>query len=198
MLTGLRAFNRESAVETMSAILKEEPPEFLDSGRKISPALDRIVRHCLEKSPGSRFQCAGDAAFDLEAFTGSAAEFPSENPKDRRRVGSSAKTRFRRPRPRPARDRLLGRETRRLSPRAELPARDVSARIDSQRALHAGRRDDSLQRLVERPAERNLLDADRQQRVAALRGPALDASRRLLPRRAGLLDGSPGGPRALT
>ena len=71
MLSGTRAFKRDSAVETMNAILKEEPPELSESGKTIAPALDRIVRHCLEKSPESRFHSAGDVAFDLEALSGS-------------------------------------------------------------------------------------------------------------------------------
>jgi Tol biopolymer transport system component len=69
MLSGERAFKRNSAVETMNAILKEDPPELSDSGRIVSPVLDRIVRHCLEKSPESRFHSAGDVAFDLEAVS---------------------------------------------------------------------------------------------------------------------------------
>jgi serine/threonine protein kinase len=70
MLTGTRAFRRDSPVETMSAILKEEPPELAETARGISPSLERIVRHCLEKSPAARFQSAGDVAFDLEALSG--------------------------------------------------------------------------------------------------------------------------------
>ena len=73
MLSGRRAFKGESAVETMNAILKEEPPEPDRTGTKISPDLDRLVRHCLEKSPGERFQSARDLAFDLEALVGSSA-----------------------------------------------------------------------------------------------------------------------------
>ena len=69
MLAGKRAFKGTSAVETMNAILKEDPPELLESGRNIAPALDRIVRHCLEKSPESRFHSAGDIAFDLDAIS---------------------------------------------------------------------------------------------------------------------------------
>ncbi|HET7452865.1 MAG TPA: protein kinase, partial [Thermoanaerobaculia bacterium] len=69
MLAGKRAFKGNSAVETMNAILKEDPPELLESGRNIAPALDRIVRHCLEKSPESRFHSAGDIAFDLDAIS---------------------------------------------------------------------------------------------------------------------------------
>jgi hypothetical protein len=71
MLSGRRAFKGDSHVETMNAILKEEPPELSQSGKDVSPALDRIIRHCLEKSPEARFHSAGDIAFDLEALSGS-------------------------------------------------------------------------------------------------------------------------------
>src|SRR5271170_6181700 len=69
MLSGKRAFHGESSVETMSAILKEEPPDLSETNRNVSPALERIVRHCLEKNPAERFQSARDAAFNLEALT---------------------------------------------------------------------------------------------------------------------------------
>ncbi len=69
MLSGKRAFHGDSAADTMSAILKEEPPDLTETNRTISPGLERIVRHCLEKSPAERFQSARDAAFNLEALT---------------------------------------------------------------------------------------------------------------------------------
>jgi eukaryotic-like serine/threonine-protein kinase len=68
MLSGRRAFQRETAAETTAAILREEPPDISESGRKVSPALERLVRHCLEKSPESRFQSARDLAFALESL----------------------------------------------------------------------------------------------------------------------------------
>ncbi len=69
MLSGKRAFHGDSAADTMSAILKEDPPDLNETNRNISPALDRIVRHCLEKSLAERFQSARDVAFNLEALT---------------------------------------------------------------------------------------------------------------------------------
>jgi eukaryotic-like serine/threonine-protein kinase len=69
MLSGKRAFHGDSAADTMSAILKEEPADLSETNRNISPALERIVRHCLEKSPAERFQSARDVAFNLEALT---------------------------------------------------------------------------------------------------------------------------------
>jgi Tol biopolymer transport system component len=71
MLSGVRAFRRDTAAETMTAVLKEEPPELSDPSRPVSPALDRIVRRCLEKSPEQRFQSARDLSFALSALTGS-------------------------------------------------------------------------------------------------------------------------------
>ena len=67
MLTGRRAFHGDTAVETLNAILKEEPEEFAPE-LKVPPALDRVVRHCLEKKREDRFQSARDVAFALEAL----------------------------------------------------------------------------------------------------------------------------------
>src|SRR5450830_701269 len=71
MLTGQQAFKRETAAESMTAILKEDPPEITVSGLGPSPGLQRIVQHCLEKKPGERFQSARDIAFALQALSGS-------------------------------------------------------------------------------------------------------------------------------
>ena len=73
MLSGKRAFHRDTAADTMSAILKEDPPELSQSGKAIPPGLDRIVYHCLEKSPEQRFQSARDIVFALESLSGLSA-----------------------------------------------------------------------------------------------------------------------------
>ena len=73
MLSGRRAFHGESAAETMSAILKEDPPELSDTNKSVAPALERLVNHCLEKNPEARFHSARDVAFALESISGSAA-----------------------------------------------------------------------------------------------------------------------------
>jgi Tol biopolymer transport system component len=70
MLSGRRAFHGDSAADTMSAILKEDPPDLSVTNQAISPGLERIVRHCLEKNPEQRFHSAHDLAFDLEALSG--------------------------------------------------------------------------------------------------------------------------------
>jgi Tol biopolymer transport system component len=71
MLSGRRAFHRESVAETMSAILKEDPPELSDTNKTVSPALERIVSHCLDKNPEGRFHSAREISFALEALSGS-------------------------------------------------------------------------------------------------------------------------------
>src|SRR5437870_6816116 len=69
MITGRRAFRRETMAETMTAILKEEPEELTESNPNISPSLERIVRRCLEKKPERRFQSTSDLGFALEALS---------------------------------------------------------------------------------------------------------------------------------
>jgi len=71
MLTGTRAFKGNSSVETMHAILKEDPPEFPTTDGKILPGTERIMRRCLEKASYERYQSAHDLAFALEGLSGS-------------------------------------------------------------------------------------------------------------------------------
>ena len=70
-LSGRRAFHGDSAVESLNAILKEEPPDFHETSTKINPQVEKIVRRCLEKKPERRFHSAHDLSFALEALTGS-------------------------------------------------------------------------------------------------------------------------------
>ncbi|HSS44496.1 MAG TPA: tetratricopeptide repeat protein, partial [Thermoanaerobaculia bacterium] len=80
MLSGKRAFRGASVADTMSAILREEPSELSQTNRSIPPSLERIVRHCLEKSPQARFHAARDVAFALEEVSGGSAAIPSAVP----------------------------------------------------------------------------------------------------------------------
>ena len=66
MVSGQRAFQGDSAIETMHAILNSEPPEWR-AGVELPPTLDRIIRRCLAKRPADRFQSAGDLSFALES-----------------------------------------------------------------------------------------------------------------------------------
>jgi eukaryotic-like serine/threonine-protein kinase len=67
MISGRRAFARDTPADTMTAILSEDPAEL--TGAPFPPGLGRILRHCLEKLPDQRFQSARDLAFDLEALS---------------------------------------------------------------------------------------------------------------------------------
>jgi eukaryotic-like serine/threonine-protein kinase len=68
MLAGKQAFSGRSSIEVMNAILKDDPPELRPS---VPPALERIVRRCLEKEPGRRFQSAADLGFALPSVSAS-------------------------------------------------------------------------------------------------------------------------------
>jgi Tol biopolymer transport system component len=70
MLSGVRAFRRDTTAETMTAVLKDDPPELSGTDRMVSPAIERIVRRCLEKNPEQRFQSASDLSFALGALSG--------------------------------------------------------------------------------------------------------------------------------
>ena len=65
MLSGRSPFERDSAVETMHAVLNVEPPALSALVPDIPPALEAIVRHCMEKNARDRFQSARDLAFQL-------------------------------------------------------------------------------------------------------------------------------------
>jgi Tol biopolymer transport system component len=73
MLAGMRPFRGDSHVETMNAILKEDPPEFAATGAPVPAALDRIVRRCLEKSVDERFYSAHDLGLALESVSGTSS-----------------------------------------------------------------------------------------------------------------------------
>ena len=67
LLAGKPAFQAESAVEVMHAIVTEDPPELPP---KVPDGLRRIIRRCIEKKPAQRFQSARDLAFALRSFAG--------------------------------------------------------------------------------------------------------------------------------
>ena len=80
MLSGERAFRGDSQAETMTAIVREDPPELGGLAPNLPPELARVVRRCLEKSPEERFHSAHDLGIALESFSeaasGSAATIP--------------------------------------------------------------------------------------------------------------------------
>jgi eukaryotic-like serine/threonine-protein kinase len=66
LLFGEVAFHRSSNVETMNAVVKEEPAKLSDQGVSLPPGWGSILRRCLEKEPERRFQSASDLAFAIE------------------------------------------------------------------------------------------------------------------------------------
>jgi len=90
MLSGKRAFQGDSAIATMNAILKEDPPSLLESGRQMPPALERVVAHCLEKNPAERFQSARDVAFNLDSTSGGSSSGITVAPTAARKVPAPA------------------------------------------------------------------------------------------------------------
>jgi serine/threonine protein kinase len=88
MLSGQRAFRGETAADTVSAILKDDPAELPTSARHIPPALARITDRCLEKAPAARFQTASDLAFALSAISSSSESLTHDTPLDVRRQAS--------------------------------------------------------------------------------------------------------------
>ena len=81
MLAGKPAFRGESPIETLNAILRDDPPDFFELNLRIPAALDRIVRHCLEKKPEDRFQSARDLAFDLGSLSGLTSKMTYTGPR---------------------------------------------------------------------------------------------------------------------
>ncbi len=65
MLSGTKAFKRETPIDTLAAIMRDQPTDLSKSGQDILPALNQIVFHCLEKDRDNRFQSARDVAFAL-------------------------------------------------------------------------------------------------------------------------------------
>lgn len=78
MLIGKRAFSGETHVDTMTAVLREEPQELTSDHSALPPAFDGIVRHCLEKEPEHRFQSARDLAFALGEMAGDSTKTVSD------------------------------------------------------------------------------------------------------------------------
>jgi Tol biopolymer transport system component len=86
MFCGERAFRGKTAVDTMSAILKEDPADFPPETHASLPAVERIVRRCLEKNPHERFQSARDVTFALDALSTASGIKPAVGPIDAARV----------------------------------------------------------------------------------------------------------------
>ena len=69
MLTGIRAFRGETQVDTMTAVLREQPASSDLEQAAVPPTHREIIKHCLEKNPEERFQSAKDLAFALQTLS---------------------------------------------------------------------------------------------------------------------------------
>ncbi len=81
MLSGKRAFSGETEVDTMTAVLREEPAELASFGQEVAPGFEQIIRHCLEKEPENRFQSSRDLAFAMETLGGTTSLRPVPAPR---------------------------------------------------------------------------------------------------------------------
>jgi Tol biopolymer transport system component len=81
MASGKPAFRGGSSIEVMNSILRDEPPDLPPAS---PPALDRIVRRCIEKQPAMRFQSASDLGFALASVTGSQVTTTTASARKRR------------------------------------------------------------------------------------------------------------------
>ncbi len=70
MFCGKQAFRGSTSADTLSAILRDEPPELSETQTTLPVSIRRVVRHCLEKNPERRYQSTNDLAFDLEELSG--------------------------------------------------------------------------------------------------------------------------------
>jgi serine/threonine protein kinase len=84
MLTGKRAFKRETSAETMTAVLREEPPELNETGWQGPLGLQRILTRCLEKNVERRFQSASDLGFAIESLGGTSSTTSVAQPRAKR------------------------------------------------------------------------------------------------------------------
>ena len=83
MATARRAFERPSTIETLSAILHEEPPPIGELNRNVPVEVQRIVRRCMAKLPDDRYAATLDLLHDLRAAANATAETGPERPRQR-------------------------------------------------------------------------------------------------------------------
>jgi Tol biopolymer transport system component len=87
LLSGRRAFHRNTSAETMTAILNDDPPRLISGEHPIPPVVAHIVERCLEKNPAARFQTASDLAFALESMADASSASTTITSSDGRRTG---------------------------------------------------------------------------------------------------------------
>ena len=81
IMSGSRAFHGETEADTMTAVLREEPAVAQMEEAAIPAGYQDVVRHCLEKDPGNRFQSAKDLVFALQTLSGTSQVKAAPEPK---------------------------------------------------------------------------------------------------------------------
>ena len=71
LATNRRPFQRATTAETMTAVLRDDPPDVPRDPGAAPAGLETVIRHCLEKQPEERFQSARDLAFALQSLSSS-------------------------------------------------------------------------------------------------------------------------------
>ena len=66
MLTGHRAFQGDSAMSTLSAVLRSEPKPVTQLAPDVPNDVERVIKRCLRKDPDRRFQTARDLKVALQ------------------------------------------------------------------------------------------------------------------------------------
>ena len=68
LATGVRAFKRESAAQTLTAIIEDEPEPLEVRNPQVPPQLSHVIARCLSKKPADRYESTRDLAHDLRAL----------------------------------------------------------------------------------------------------------------------------------
>jgi serine/threonine protein kinase len=76
--TGKRPFSGKSQIKVVSAILEDDPPPISQVRSGLPPAIDHVVRTCLQKIPDNRYHSAHDLALELRWISETANECPPQ------------------------------------------------------------------------------------------------------------------------
>jgi serine/threonine-protein kinase len=99
MLTGARAFARDHLVDTLHAILHDDPPDTLATRGDVPPSLAVLVHRLLEKAPAARLQSSAELLAELQRIE----TVPAGEPRPEKRSPTEARVGTAAPRARAAR-----------------------------------------------------------------------------------------------
>jgi Tol biopolymer transport system component len=85
MVTGTKAFARESPSATIAAVLRDDPKPACEISGNVPPELDRVIHRCLRKDPAKRFQSMANLKVALEVLREESATGGARRVRPRRR-----------------------------------------------------------------------------------------------------------------